>query len=84
MDSVTTDSDVDQEDTLVWLKNNSEPWPEVVDNWRKTFSARQAQDKEKSILNILDTYPCFKKPLAYTLVNMLFLLFDTYISKNSI
>lgn len=59
----------DLQDAVEWLKHNSEPWPELLDHWKKTFRTRQLLDKEKSILEILNTYPAFRKPLAYTLVS---------------
>lgn len=59
----------ESQDEIEWLKNNNEPWPEIIDKWKKTLPKRQLVDKDKTVLEILNTYPAFRKPLAYTLVS---------------
>ncbi|CAH0559613.1 unnamed protein product [Brassicogethes aeneus] len=57
------------DDLILWLKNNYEPWPTVVEHWQKTSKRRLKAytDSESSIFNYLKTFPALTRPLGYTL-----------------
>lgn len=56
-------------DCIQWLKNNIEPWAEVLSKWKLTAEARmQLISKFNSIEQILQEFIILKQPLAYSLV----------------
>nr|XP_016932242.1 uncharacterized protein LOC108011581 [Drosophila suzukii] len=62
-------------DAREWLKVNSEPWSEVFEMWRKTYTLRRddilnANGQETAICHVLNQWPQFSNFLGYGLVDM--------------
>ena len=46
---------------ILWLNSNSEPWDEVVQKWKATFSVRK-EGKHKSIHDFLNDWKILSDP----------------------
>lgn len=57
--------DIENEDIL-WLQNNIEPWPVVVEKWGATFSMRRNFDLPINVL--LGEFPALKTTKGHILV----------------
>lgn len=63
------------EENLKWLRNSSDPWKRVEENWDKTVHIRLnkiASKDGQSIEQYMTEYPALKKPTGYLLVSMVF------------
>lgn len=63
-------TDVEAEDYILWLQNNSEPFTTVQEYWSKTVVQRKAVNNG-TIHEYFNKFPCLKLPLEYTLVRKL-------------
>jgi len=63
-------TDVEAEDCLLWLQNNSEPFTIVQEYWGKTVVQRK-EANNGTIYEYFNKFPCLKLPLGYTLVRKL-------------
>ncbi|CAI6368496.1 unnamed protein product [Macrosiphum euphorbiae] len=61
----------DVEENLKWLRNSSDPWKLVEENWDKTVHIRlnkiASKDDGQSIVQYMTEYPALKKPTGYLL-----------------
>lgn len=65
----------DVEENLKWLRNSSDSWKLVEENWDKTVHIRLNKITSKdgqSIEQYMTEYPALKKPTGYLLVSMVF------------
>ncbi|KYQ46570.1 hypothetical protein ALC60_14429 [Trachymyrmex zeteki] len=60
-------TDVEAEDYILWLQNNSEPFTTVQEYWSKTVVQRKAVNNG-TIHEYFNKFPCLKLPLEYTLL----------------
>lgn len=65
---------IDVEENLKWLRNSSDPWKLVEENWNITVHVRlnKLASKGQSIVDYMTEYPALKKPTGYLLVRMVF------------
>jgi len=66
---------IDVEENLKWLRNSSDPWKLVEENWNITVHVRLnkiASKDGQSIVEYMTEYPALKKPTGYLLVRMVF------------
>ncbi|XP_063919744.1 uncharacterized protein LOC135134832 [Zophobas morio] len=61
--------DDNYENIVQWLKNNYEPWPQVIEHWKETSKTRlkKYNESQSTIFEYLTTFPGLKRPLGYTL-----------------
>ncbi|XP_051153882.1 uncharacterized protein LOC127277097 [Leptopilina boulardi] len=68
---VTYEIDEKTRNKLNWLKNNSEPWSEVFQQWTETFAARTKGHSEletKQLSEYFQTFPCLRDNQAIVLI----------------
>jgi len=66
---------IDVEENLKWLRNSSDLWKLVEENWKTTVHVRLnkiASKDGQSIAEYMTEYPALKKPTGYLLVSMVF------------
>ena len=57
------------ERSLIWLKNNKEPYTEVVEHWENTRNFRKVfLEKDVSLTTIFTKFPILKEPFGLSLV----------------
>jgi len=67
-----TDNPASVEESLNWLRNCSDPWSLVEENWALTATTRlkaQISNDGQSISAYMSEYPALKKPTGYFLVS---------------
>lgn len=57
----------DTSEALQWLKNNSEPFTEVVEKWKATYIKRN-EELPPTIVEYFGFYPGLRHPLGYLLL----------------
>ncbi|CAH0563124.1 unnamed protein product [Brassicogethes aeneus] len=57
------------EDSISWLKNNSQPWPDVLNRWKVTSKVRLHRFYHSTIAihEFMKLYPALTEPLGYSL-----------------
>lgn len=68
--AATKEEDVELvEEQLIWLKNNNNAWPLVIENWAATTFRRMNlyNNNNWTITEYLNTYRALKQPLGYGL-----------------
>lgn len=58
---------VDCNDSYIWLKNNREPFTDVIEHWNKTYVKRE-QSSVASVAQFVNDWPILSLPNAYILV----------------
>jgi len=58
-------------DTLLWLKNSSQPWSKVLDYWQQTSDLRWSElsTSNFSVGQYIAQYPALDNEKGYTLVS---------------
>jgi hypothetical protein len=60
---------------VTWLKNNKEPWPDVVSHWAATSGLRvgsvESGGPTTTVEDVFKNWPPLSQPLGYTLVRTL-------------
>ncbi|KAI8427482.1 hypothetical protein MSG28_002015 [Choristoneura fumiferana] len=63
--------DAAHDDDCLWLKNNNEPWDEVVLRWKKTRKYRIGQEHIfPTIHDFLENWPILKDAKGHVLINL--------------
>ncbi|CAH1110926.1 unnamed protein product [Psylliodes chrysocephalus] len=67
----TTDDENTHEDIILWLKNSTEPWTTVEENWTKTSKIR-ANDllHPGKLVQYFESFPCLRSEKGYLLVEI--------------
>lgn len=68
---VTYEIDEKTQNKLNWLKNNSEPWSEVFQQWTETFSVRtkgHSELEKRQLSEYFQKYPCLRDNQAIVLI----------------
>ncbi len=62
---------VDIVSLMEFLHSHTDPWSQIVVNWKETWIARSAlmQDKTKSIEEYIQTFPCLSMANGFELVS---------------
>lgn len=56
---------------IIWLKNNQEPWADVVEKWTSTYEYRQGLlSQDIDFQEILATFPILQNPLGHCLIDV--------------
>lgn len=65
-DNVTV-CNVDCNDSYVWLKNNREPFTDVIEHWKKSYAKRE-QTLTTNVTHFIKEWPILSLPNGYILV----------------
>ncbi|KAF2885601.1 hypothetical protein ILUMI_20585 [Ignelater luminosus] len=60
----------EDEDSLIWLKNNSQPFEDVSQHWRKTTKLRLQLFKDETIADYFKKYPALRLQTGYVLLRI--------------
>ncbi|XP_030750822.1 uncharacterized protein LOC115879167 isoform X2 [Sitophilus oryzae] len=61
----------DHDEIITWLKNNQEPWSDVVSKWNATYEYRQRlYMRHENLQEILAVFPIIQNPLGHRLIDI--------------
>ncbi|KAF2889059.1 hypothetical protein ILUMI_17114, partial [Ignelater luminosus] len=60
----------EDEDSLIWLKNNSQPFEDVSQHWRKTTKLRLQSFKDETIADYFKKYSALRPQTGYILLDI--------------
>ncbi|KAG5865766.1 hypothetical protein JTB14_000534 [Gonioctena quinquepunctata] len=55
--------------TKLWLGTRTDPWPEVIDKWRRTFEIRR-KTIARTLASFFQEWPILKDPRSNTLIDI--------------
>ncbi|KAF5270171.1 hypothetical protein FQR65_LT05651 [Abscondita terminalis] len=62
--------DENDRNSFLWLKNNYEPWSEVVSHWKNSFRQRNKYyDENISLEDIYGCFPALRQPAGFDLID---------------
>lgn len=67
-----SDSELFDDDNILWLKEHDAPWTDVLDKWNRSFRVRKLLfNRCTSISAIITDFPALRTEIGHELVNIL-------------